>query len=186
MGGSSTQRRTDPPMSSIHSFSIEEMYTPQFSDSVIFKNPIVKNLPLKQSRPHHRRRRSRLEHTKRGRFKTAMHPVRLRGHMRKKLCCVKVGLTFSKIACLFVQQRVWEARINLNTNVGDDDEDEVQEIRRPIGRDKARDAAKKKEYRQRHDDIRFYLQPCDHLTGDARLAMEELREEINAKYDLPY
>ncbi|GKF32269.1 hypothetical protein Tco_0102067 [Tanacetum coccineum] len=37
-----------------------------------------------------------------------------------------------------------EASINLNINVGDDDEDEVQEIRRPIGRDKARDAAKKK------------------------------------------
>ncbi|GKE15529.1 hypothetical protein Tco_1423106 [Tanacetum coccineum] len=42
------------------------------------------------------------------------------------------------------------------------------------------------EYRQRHDDIRFYLQPYDHLTGDARLAMEELRAEIKAKYDLPY
>ncbi|GKC80550.1 hypothetical protein Tco_1131324 [Tanacetum coccineum] len=34
--------------------------------------------------------------------------------------------------------------INLNTNVGDNDEDEVQEIRRQMGRDKARDAAKKK------------------------------------------
>ncbi|GJS87508.1 hypothetical protein Tco_0770144 [Tanacetum coccineum] len=37
-----------------------------------------------------------------------------------------------------------EASINLNTNVGDNDEDEVQEIRRQMGRDKARDAAKKK------------------------------------------
>ncbi|GJY82981.1 ribonuclease H-like domain-containing protein [Tanacetum coccineum] len=37
-----------------------------------------------------------------------------------------------------------EASINLNTNVGDDNEDEVQEIRQPIGRDEARDAAKKK------------------------------------------
>ncbi|GJX47150.1 hypothetical protein Tco_0272340 [Tanacetum coccineum] len=41
------------------------------------------------------------------------------------------------------------------------------------------------EYRQRQDDTRFYLQPYDHLTGDARLAMEELRAEIKAKYDLP-
>ncbi|GKD53987.1 STRUBBELIG-receptor family 3-like protein isoform X1, partial [Tanacetum coccineum] len=83
---------------------------------------------------------------------------------------------------------------------------EVQEIRRPIGRDKARDAVKKKgsrgsrasgssstndeayarlmvrnqEYRQRQEDIRFYLQPYDHLTGDARLVMEELRAEIKA------
>nr|GFB04585.1 hypothetical protein [Tanacetum cinerariifolium] len=37
-----------------------------------------------------------------------------------------------------------EASINLNTNVGDNDEDEVMEIRRPMGKDKARDAVKKK------------------------------------------
>ncbi|GJV18586.1 hypothetical protein Tco_1367606 [Tanacetum coccineum] len=42
------------------------------------------------------------------------------------------------------------------------------------------------EYRQRQEDIRFYLQLYDHLTGDARLEMEELREEIKAKYDLQY
>ncbi|GKE26896.1 glutathione S-transferase T3-like protein [Tanacetum coccineum] len=42
------------------------------------------------------------------------------------------------------------------------------------------------EYRQRQDDIRFYLQPYDHLTRDARLAMEKLRAEFKAKYDLPY
>nr|GEW38546.1 hypothetical protein [Tanacetum cinerariifolium] len=37
-----------------------------------------------------------------------------------------------------------KASINLNANVGDDKEDEVQEIRRPMGRDKVKDAAKKK------------------------------------------
>ncbi|GJR17031.1 hypothetical protein Tco_0965558 [Tanacetum coccineum] len=107
-------------------------------------------------------------------------------------------------------QKSGEASINLNANVGDNDEDEVQEIRRPKGRDKEKDVAKKKgsrasrrqikmrevecreremrnqEYRQCQDDIRFYLEPYDHLTGDAQLAMEELRAEIKAKYDLPY
>ncbi|GJX70114.1 inositol-tetrakisphosphate 1-kinase [Tanacetum coccineum] len=168
-----------------------------------------------------------------------MHPGRLHGHMRKKLLCVKVGLTYPKIACLVTQGRmldfdtvhpavvrfcgvygnvtrrfhesgasdadyyarhlltmqlkpeqhlnfvIWEilkdspkwmqsevlkfaaksrggskrykssgsssfnteseeASINLNANVGDDEEDEVQKIRRPMGRDKAKDAAKKK------------------------------------------
>nr|GEY43035.1 hypothetical protein [Tanacetum cinerariifolium] len=38
----------------------------------------------------------------------------------------------------------WEASINLNTNVGDNDEDDVQEVQRPEGRDKARAAEKKK------------------------------------------
>ncbi|GKC19287.1 hypothetical protein Tco_1021437 [Tanacetum coccineum] len=105
-----------------------------------------------------------------------------------------------------------EASINLNTNVGDNDEDEVQEIRRPEGRDKARAARRKNkgsksagssnvnedalarlmitemtaqekeerlafleikmrevECREREieqQDMRFYLQPYDHLTGD--------------------
>nr|GEY23251.1 hypothetical protein [Tanacetum cinerariifolium] len=34
--------------------------------------------------------------------------------------------------------------INLNVDVGDDEEDEVQEIRRPIGKDKAKGSMKKK------------------------------------------
>ncbi|GJZ93416.1 zinc finger BED domain-containing protein RICESLEEPER 2-like protein [Tanacetum coccineum] len=131
-----------------------------------------------------------------------------------------------------------EASINLNANVGDDEEDEVQEIRRPIGKDNAKDVAKKKgsrasgsssmndealarlmvtemenqekeerlafleikmrevecrerevanhEYRQRQKDIRFYLQPYDHLVGDARAEMKSLRAKIKAKYNLPY
>ncbi|GJW64835.1 gamma-glutamyltranspeptidase 1 [Tanacetum coccineum] len=148
-----------------------------------------------------------------------MHHGRLHGHMRKKLCCVNVGLTYPKTAALVTRGRMldfsetgasdedyyaralvdyeaetgttfklrhcWEilkgsqkwmksevpkftakswgyskrykpsgsrsfntesgeASINLNANVGDDEEDEVKEIRRPNGRDKAKDAAKKK------------------------------------------
>ncbi|GKF13851.1 hypothetical protein Tco_0055313 [Tanacetum coccineum] len=104
-----------------------------------------------------------------------------------------------------------EASINLNTNVGDSDEDEVQEIRRLEGMDKARGAGKNKgskasgsttvnedpfarlmvtemtaqekedclafleikrrevECREREIeqlDMRFYLQPYDHLSED--------------------
>ncbi|GJX64051.1 hypothetical protein Tco_0298394 [Tanacetum coccineum] len=33
MGGSSSQRRTNPPMSPIHAFPIRDMYTPEFLDS---------------------------------------------------------------------------------------------------------------------------------------------------------
>ncbi|GKC60850.1 putative reverse transcriptase domain-containing protein [Tanacetum coccineum] len=98
-----------------------------------------------------------------------------------------------------------EASINLNTNVGDNDEDEVQEVQRPEGRDKARAAGKKKgqkeclafleikkrevECREREieqQDMRFYLQPYDHLTGDQRNAMEEIKAKIKAKYNLQY
>ncbi|GKC01847.1 gamma-glutamyltranspeptidase 1 [Tanacetum coccineum] len=127
-----------------------------------------------------------------------------------------------------------EASINLNTNVGDNDEDDVPEIpQRPQGRDKAKAAGKKKgskssasasssvnedalarlmvnemgaqekeerlafleikrrevECREREleqQDMRFYLQPYDHLTGDQRKAMDEIRAKIKAKYNLQY
>ncbi|GJZ20046.1 ALP1-like protein [Tanacetum coccineum] len=107
-----------------------------------------------------------------------------------------------------------DASINLNTTVGDNDEDEVQEIQRPGGRDKARAAGKIKaqekeeclafteikrrevkcrerdvaaqDYRAQQEDIRFYLQPYDHLIGDQRMAMDEARAKLMAKYNLQY
>ncbi|GKB26762.1 hypothetical protein Tco_0866163 [Tanacetum coccineum] len=42
------------------------------------------------------------------------------------------------------------------------------------------------EYRAQQEDIRFYLQPYDHLTGDQRLAMDEARAKITTKYNLQY
>ncbi|GKB16082.1 putative reverse transcriptase domain-containing protein, partial [Tanacetum coccineum] len=90
-----------------------------------------------------------------------------------------------------------KASINLNTNVGDNDEDEVQEIQRPEGRDKAREErlafleikSKEVECYEREieqQDMRFYLQPYDHLTGDQQNAMEEIKAKIKAKYNLQY
>nr|GEX61573.1 hypothetical protein [Tanacetum cinerariifolium] len=129
-----------------------------------------------------------------------------------------------------------DASINLNTTVAN--EDEVQKIRRPGGRDKARATAKNKgskasgsstmnddalarlmvnemtcaevqqhdafmelkmrevecrereiaatEYRAQQEDIKLYLQPYDHLTGDQRLTMDEIKAKIKAKYNLQY
>nr|GEX13019.1 hypothetical protein [Tanacetum cinerariifolium] len=104
---------------------------------VIGKKPILTNLRLNKSRPHHRRRRSQLEHAKRGLFKAMMLPDRLRGQLRKKLRWLKVRLPFLKTASM-------DASINLNTNAGYNDEDKVQEIRRTMGRDKAKAAGKNK------------------------------------------
>ncbi|GJX29459.1 hypothetical protein Tco_0237538 [Tanacetum coccineum] len=42
------------------------------------------------------------------------------------------------------------------------------------------------EYRQQQEDIRFYLQPYDHLTEDQRMAMDEAKANIKAKYNLQY
>ncbi|GJR81094.1 hypothetical protein Tco_0151879 [Tanacetum coccineum] len=66
-----------------------------------------------------------------------------------------------------------DASINLNTNVVDEDE--------VYGN---RDDTTK--YRQQQEDIRFYLQAYDHLTGDQRMAIDEARAKIKAKYNLQY
>nr|GEV79063.1 hypothetical protein [Tanacetum cinerariifolium]GEY40477.1 hypothetical protein [Tanacetum cinerariifolium] len=105
MGGSSSQRCTDPAMSLINAFPVKELYTLECSDSfkkipVIGKNQVPTNLRFNKSRPYHRRRRSRLEHAKRGLFKAMMHPSRLRGQLRNKLCWLKVGLPFLKTASM--------------------------------------------------------------------------------------
>ncbi|GJV21183.1 hypothetical protein Tco_1370203 [Tanacetum coccineum] len=94
-----------------------------------------------------------------------------------------------------------DASINLNTNVGDNDEDEVQEIPQTMGRDKARAAGKNKVsgsssmndealpssgVSSTPKDIRFYLLPYDHLTGEQRMSMDEARAAVKAKYNLQY
>nr|GEV30970.1 hypothetical protein [Tanacetum cinerariifolium] len=125
-----------------------------------------------------------------------------------------------------------ETSINLNTTVGDNNENEVQEIRRPKGRDKAKAVGRKnkrsksvrssnvnedslarlmvtdltthkkeehlafldikrrdvecREQEVKQQDMRFYLQPYDHLTGDQRKTMDKIRAKIKAKYNLQY
>ncbi|GKC89667.1 hypothetical protein Tco_1150316 [Tanacetum coccineum] len=186
-----------------------------------------------------------------------MHPTRLHGHMRKKLRCVKAGLTYPKKSCLVTRGRMmdlgvpfcstwranktesgasdadcharslmdyeaetettfklhhcwvilkdgpkWmqselpkfatkskggskrykssgsslfntepeEASINLNANVGDDNEDEVDVIR----------DGKSGERRT----VSLFRDQKE--GGDVWLAMEELRAEIKAKYEMQY
>ncbi|GJR26133.1 hypothetical protein Tco_1102365 [Tanacetum coccineum] len=70
-----------------------------------------------------------------------------------------------------------EASINLNTNVGDNDEDEVQEIRRPQGKDKARYAGKNKGSKSLGSST---------VNEDALTRLGERREKIKAKYNLQY
>ncbi|GKD28123.1 hypothetical protein Tco_1234337 [Tanacetum coccineum] len=41
-------------------------------------------------------------------------------------------------------------------------------------------------YMQRQEDMRFYMQPYDHLTEDQLAHMEAMRAEIKAKYNLRY
>ncbi|GJY99922.1 hypothetical protein Tco_0517352 [Tanacetum coccineum] len=42
------------------------------------------------------------------------------------------------------------------------------------------------EYRAQQEDIQLYLQPYDHLIGEQRPAMDEIRAKFKAKYNLQY
>nr|GEY00191.1 hypothetical protein [Tanacetum cinerariifolium] len=129
-----------------------------------------------------------------------------------------------------------DASINLNNIVHD--EDDVQEIRRLEGRDKAKAAAKNKgskapgsstmnddalarlmvtertaaevaqrekfmelkrrkvecrereiaaaEYQAQQEDMRLYLQPYEHLSGEQRLVIDAIKAQIKAKYNLRF
>ncbi|GJS94816.1 hypothetical protein Tco_0801784 [Tanacetum coccineum] len=106
-----------------------------------------------------------------------------------------------------------DASINLNNTIAGDDEvvaddDEVQEIRRPLvvnkmtaveveQREKFIELKRREvecrereivatEYRAQQEDMKLYLHPYDHLTGEKRLAWEEIRAKIKAKYNLQF
>ncbi|GJY78481.1 hypothetical protein Tco_0484282 [Tanacetum coccineum] len=82
-----------------------------------------------------------------------MHPGRLLGQLRKKLRWLKVGVSFLKTASVGSSKRhksygsssfnaeSGDPSINLNNTV--DDENDVQEIRRREGRDKAKNKESK-------------------------------------------
>ncbi|GJV92548.1 hypothetical protein Tco_1540361, partial [Tanacetum coccineum] len=114
----------------------------------------------------------------------------------------EIGLPFKFRHCWDVLKDKFEdASINLNTNVGDNDEDEVNgteitthetkkreiflEIKRREVECREREVAAQ-EYRQEQEDIRFYLQPYDHFIGDQRREMDEVRAKIKAKYNFQY
>ncbi|GKA19140.1 hypothetical protein Tco_0699055 [Tanacetum coccineum] len=87
-----------------------------------------------------------------------------------------------------------DVSINLNTTVADEDEmtsTEVQqrgafiELKRREVECREREIAAT-EYRAQQEDIKLYLSPYDHLTGEKRLTMNEIRAKIKAKYNLQY
>nr|GEW59545.1 hypothetical protein [Tanacetum cinerariifolium] len=160
MGGSSSQPRTNPAMSLINEFSVEELYSPLFKKTpVIGKNPLLTNLRLNKSRPHQRRRRRRPQKRT---IQSDDAPRQTPWTTKKEIALAKDRLKWQEVALpkfaiesgsskrhksscsSSFNTEYGEASINLNTSVGDNDKDDVQKIRRPGGRDKARSSRKNK------------------------------------------
>ncbi|GKE19582.1 hypothetical protein Tco_1427159 [Tanacetum coccineum] len=110
MVGSSSQRCTDPTMSPINAFPVDELYSPQFPDSFQenigywqepnpYKSLVeqVATSPPKMKMPTRARQKRMIQ--------TMMHPGILRGHMRTKLRWLKVGLMFPKTASMVTRGR---------------------------------------------------------------------------------
>ncbi|GJZ96342.1 hypothetical protein Tco_0668676 [Tanacetum coccineum] len=144
MGGSSSQPRTDRVHSPINAFSLEDLYTPAFSDSfqentAYWQETNPYEVPVEQVATSPTKKK-KLKNTSNLKIKPRTRVTR--GSK------VAFGLRFcrtsrAKHSSIDVEQS-GKASINLNTNVGDNDEDEVQETQRPQGRDKAKGAGKKK------------------------------------------
>ncbi|GJS63015.1 glutathione S-transferase T3-like protein [Tanacetum coccineum] len=283
IGGSSSQPRTDRVHSPINAFSLEELYTPDISDSLQENNdfwqaPNPYEVPVEQvatSPTKKKATRNRQKHM----IQSDDAPLQTPWTTKKEIVLAKGWLAVSKnskhgnsrkqgpesgagdadyvqrvmihyeidTGLPFKLRRCWEilkdhpkwkeiaipnfntvskggskrhkstgsssfniesgeASINLNTNVDDNDEDEVQKIQRPDGQEQSESCWEKErekkerlafleikrrevECREREleqQDMRFYLQSYDHLVGDQRKAMDEVRVEIKAKYNLQY
>ncbi|GJW45199.1 hypothetical protein Tco_0073998 [Tanacetum coccineum] len=86
-----------------------------------------------------------------------------------------------------------DANINLNNTIAGDDEvvagdDEVLVVNEMTADEvecREREIAAT-EYRAQQEDMKLYLQPYDHLTAEQRLAWEEIRAKIKAKYNLQF
>nr|GEU43259.1 hypothetical protein [Tanacetum cinerariifolium] len=216
MGGSSSQRRTDPAMSPINAFPVEELYTPQFSDSFQENNGY-----WHEPNPHESLVEA-IAWTHEEEIALAKDWVVISENSRALMDFqAETENTFTYRHCWEILKGTlkwltselpkfattsWgcskrhkssgpssfnteygKASINLNTNVGDNDEDEENEQREAFLEIKRREVKcherdiAAQEYRQRQKDIRFYLQPYDHVTGEQRMAMDEVRVEIKAK-----
>ncbi|GJW22806.1 hypothetical protein Tco_0033428 [Tanacetum coccineum] len=160
MGGSSSQPRTDRVHSPINAFLLEELYTPDFSDSLqantgFWQAPNPYEVPVEQvaTSPTKKKKATR-NPPKKDDSKRWQTPWTT----EEEIALCKGWLAVSEnskhgseggskrhksTGSSSFNTESGEASINLNTNVDDNDEDEVQEIQRPEGRDKARAAARK-------------------------------------------
>nr|GEZ92829.1 hypothetical protein [Tanacetum cinerariifolium] len=175
---------------------------------VIGKNPILNNLILKKSRPHQRRtKRSKDGNAKKQsgfwveildyiESKTKQYGRRTydmesgvgdEDYVQRAMFHYEIdtGVAFKLHHCWeILKDRLKWQEVTLpkfSTGSGAQEKEErlaFLDIKR-----------REVEYREREleqQDMRFYLQPYDHLTGDQRKAMDEIWAKIKAKYNLQY
>nr|GEZ10938.1 hypothetical protein [Tanacetum cinerariifolium] len=202
MGGSLKQRRTDPAMSPINAFSIEELYTPQISDSFQEntsywqelnreESPVeaVATSPPKTKKPTRARQKRMIQSDDAPRQIAWTHEEEIA--LAKGWVAVSENSRYGNsrkeagFCCAFWS--TWRAKQNSTVdgnrhdNSGEEQREAFLEIKRRDVECRERDIAAQ-EYRQPHEDIRLYLRSYDHLIGEQQMAMDEARVEIKAKW----
>ncbi|GJR57935.1 gamma-glutamyltranspeptidase 1 [Tanacetum coccineum] len=198
MAGSSSQRRTDPPMSPIHAFPIEDILHGQMrkklrcvklgftysKTAALVMGERMLDFGVRFCSIWRAKHRSTVVKRQESRSSDEDYYAREIADYE-----VETGTTFKHRHCWEILKKIpkWmqikvpkftskfgggskrykssgyssfntesgEASINLNTIVGDDEEDEVEEIRQPTDKDKAKDAAKKKGPREKEERLAF-------------------------------
>ncbi|GJR64249.1 hypothetical protein Tco_0010314 [Tanacetum coccineum] len=120
MGCSSSQPRTEPTMSPINAFQSKI-----FATSPTKKKKSTRNLQKRS-------------------VQSDDAPLQIAWTTKEDIASVGGSKRHKSSGSSSFNTKSGDASINLNTNIGDNDEDEVQEIRRPGGRDKARAVGKNK------------------------------------------
>ncbi|GJS98373.1 ALP1-like protein [Tanacetum coccineum] len=242
MGGSSSQPRTVPAMSPINAFLIEDLYTPEFSESLqentgYWQEPNPHEYPtieeeimlakgwvaIFENSEHGNARKKDgfwgevLVYIVTKRKRTAESGAGDEDYVQRVMIHyqAETGLPFKFRHCWDVlkDSLKWkeiallnfntgfeggskrhkssgsssfnteseDASINLNTNVVDEDEDQKEE-----GGPQCLET-ERLQLRSINNTRRIgSISAIDHLTGDQRMAMDEAREKIKAKYNLQY
>nr|GEZ56659.1 hypothetical protein [Tanacetum cinerariifolium] len=167
MGGSSLQPHTEQPMSPIHAFPTEDMYSHEFSDSFQHTGRWILDWVLKYFKSKTKALGRRAYDMINGKWKTArLNVARFCGVYVKVICKVQESGTedkeyFNRALLNYepkhemqftlrhygrsssFNRKSKDASNNLNVDIGDDVENKVHEFHRPTGRDKAKGFNKK-------------------------------------------
>ncbi|GJV08248.1 hypothetical protein Tco_1345904 [Tanacetum coccineum] len=194
-GGSSSQPRTDPPRSPINAFPIEELYTPEFLES------LQANTGYWQAPNTYEAAEEEValakgwlaisENSKDGNAKKKQgfwcevleyieSKTKQYGRRTDKARAAGRKNKGSKPAGSSTLNEDGMARLMVTEMTAQEKEERLAflDIKRREAECRGRELEQQ--------DMMFYLHPYDHLTGDQQNAMEEIRAKIKAKYNLQY
>ncbi|GJW38532.1 hypothetical protein Tco_0064377 [Tanacetum coccineum] len=238
MGGSSSQPRTDPTLSPINVIPVEELYMPEFSNSLqdntgYWQAPNPHEYPVEQVATSPTKKKKATRNRQKRTIESDDASWKIPWTTKEEIALAKGWLAISENSkngntrrqasfwCEALQyiksktqqydrrtkfddqktgtkRKLWRknkgSKSAGSSNVNEDalarlmvtEMTAHEKEERLAFLDIKRREVECREREIEQQDMRFYLQPYDHLTGDQRKAMDEIRAKIKAKYNLQY